>query len=99
MSALPVDSAPENPRDPLRILAALRDEEERRTFLRQYRDAVEAARDPAGWNELDRTLRLWAGHVLAMQQPGYQEARARAETGEGEWLSLDEAIDAIRASQ
>ena len=43
-------------------------------FLDQYREAVENARDPAGWKQLRRVLRLWRFHADAIQDPGYREA-------------------------
>jgi hypothetical protein len=48
MSAQPVDPAVEDPLDPQRILDELPGDE-RGFFLAQYREAVDGARDPAGW--------------------------------------------------
>lgn len=100
MSALPAESPHENPRDPRVILAQLPDEDERSAFLRQYREALDAARDPDGWEELSRVLRLWHGHILMMRQPGYREARERARRPEtGTWLSLDQALAHARSTR
>ena len=71
MSAQPAER--EDPFDPQRILDRL-PEDERGSFLDQYREAVENARDPAGWKQLQRVLRLWRFHADAAGEPGYQEA-------------------------
>jgi hypothetical protein len=42
--------------------------------LDQYRQAVENARDPVGWKQLRRVLRLWRFHADAVGDPGYREA-------------------------
>lgn len=97
MSALPAEPAPD-PRDPQVILEQLSDREERQTFLRQYREAAEAAREPAGWAELNRVLRLWAGHVTMMQQPGYQEAREHARGLVDGGMFLDDYIRMHRSA-
>ena len=84
MTALPAEPPREDPLDPERIIRAL-PEIERATFLAQYRRAVDVARDPAGWKDLRRFLRLWAMRAIAVAEPGYYEARdnARAGTGAG----------------
>jgi hypothetical protein len=48
MSALPVGPQHQDPLDPERILREL-PERERESFLSQYREALDGARDPAGW--------------------------------------------------
>lgn len=101
VSALPVDPPPAepDPLDPERILRAL-PASEREAFLAGYRRELEAARDPAGWAELRRFLRLWAFRVIAMAQPGYFEARERARAGDDTGgMLLDDAIAAIRAGR
>ena len=49
----------EDPLDPQRILRELPGRE-RANFLAAYREALDGARDPAGWGNLRRVLRLWA---------------------------------------
>jgi hypothetical protein len=44
----------------------------------RYRHALDEARDPAGWPDLQRFLRLWATRAFAVAQPGYYEAREAA---------------------
>ncbi|HEY7262277.1 MAG TPA: DUF6247 family protein [Trebonia sp.] len=77
MSAQPI----EDPSDPVVILRGL-PERERAEFLRQYHAAVDAAHDPAGYEQLRRLLHGWSLAVVATNQPGYYEqiAAARAET-------------------
>jgi len=75
MSAQPAEH--QDPLDPQRILDEL-PENERAYFLSQYREAVEGARDPAGWQQLRRTLRLWRYHAAATKDPGYRQALAAA---------------------
>ena len=58
MSAQPAQPPHQDLPSPGHVLAAL-PEREHGNFLRAYRDAVDGARDPAGWEHLQRTLRLW----------------------------------------
>jgi hypothetical protein len=98
MSALPAEPLHDDPLDPLRILGEL-PASERGAFLAQYRQAVEGAREPAGWGELQRTLRLWSLHAVAASQPGYQQARDTALAGTGGGMLLDDAIRRLRESR
>lgn len=92
MSALPIDPSPrEDPLDPERILGVL-PERERETFLTQYQRAVDDAHDPAGWKNLQRFLRLWAKRAIAVNQPGYYEARDRNRDGTGGGMALEDAL-------
>ena len=98
MSALPVDPPQrEDPLDPERILRSLPDRE-RETFLAEYRRAVDEARDPAGWPELRRFLRLWSFRAIAVNQPGYYEAWEQASAGTGGGMLLQDAIKLYRPS-
>ncbi len=90
MSALPAEPR-EEPLDPQRILAGL-PEEEREHFLSEYRTAVDAARDPAGWAKLVRLLRLWGHHAEAASQLGYRDALDGALDGTGGGMLLEDAI-------
>jgi hypothetical protein len=98
MTALPADPEHEDPLDPERILRVL-PEGERTTFLTEYRRAVDAARDPAGWKDLRRFLRLWALRAIAIAQPGYYEARDAARAGTGGGMLLQDAIREHRAGR
>ena len=98
VTALPIDSQQEDPLDPERILRVLPDREHE-TFLAQYRQAVDGARDPAGWKHLKRFLRLWAGRAIAANRPGFYEARDRALAGTGGGMLLDDAIPAVPHGQ
>lgn len=92
MTALPVDPAQqEDPLDPERILRSL-PERERETFLAEYRQAVDEARDPARWADLRRFLRLWAWRAVAVAEPGYYQARDRARAGTGGGMLLADAL-------
>ena len=87
----------EDPLDPERILRALPDRE-RETFLAQYQRAMDEARDPAGWPELRRFLRLWAMRAIVVAEPGYYEARERARAGTGAGMLLEDALREYRPS-
>jgi len=81
MSARPAEHHAD-PLDPQRILRELPDRE-RANFLAAYREALDGARDPAGWGHLRRVLRLWSGMVIATNRPGFYEAQEAALTGTG----------------
>ena len=93
MTAQPVQE--HDPPDPERILRALPGRE-RETFLAEYRRALDDARDPAGWPELRRFLRLWAWRAVAVNQPGYYEAWERARAGTGGGMLLEDAVRRYR---
>ncbi|WP_214106791.1 DUF6247 family protein [Acrocarpospora catenulata] len=89
MSAQPVYGDPEDPQEILRGLPA----RERPEFLRQYRAAVDSARDDlSSYTALKRLLHRWSLTVIAVNQPGYYEAIQEAKEGAGEFTPLDEAI-------
>jgi hypothetical protein len=81
----------EDPLDPGRILHDL-PECERQTFLAEYQQAVDEARDPGSWPELRRFLRLWAMRAVAVAEPGYYEAWEHARAGTGGGMLLEDAI-------
>lgn len=56
-------------------------ERERQNFLVQYREALDAARDPAGWASLRRVLRLWSFMAAAASRPGFYAAQEAALAG------------------
>lgn len=87
MTAQPI----EDPSDPLVILRDL-PERERTEFLRQYHSAVDAAHDPAGYEQLRRLLHVWRLTVVAVSQPGYYEELAAARTGTSATVPVTEAI-------
>jgi Family of unknown function (DUF6247) len=89
MTAEPVRR--EDPRDPQVILRDL-PERERAEFLRQYHAAVDAAHDPAGYQNLQRVLHAWSLAVVAANQPGYYEAIDEAKKGQGPTYPLEDAI-------
>jgi len=90
MSAQPAKHH-EDPLDPQRILRELPDRE-RTNFLAAYREALDGARDPAGWGQLRRVLRLWSGMVIATSRPGFYEAQEAALTGTGGGMLLEDYI-------
>ncbi len=96
VSAQPIDP-PEDLLDPERILREL-PEDERGFFLSQYREAAEAAREPAGWKQLRRVLRLWRYHAEAMKEPGYHEAREAARNGTGGGMLLEDYLRTRRGA-
>jgi hypothetical protein len=93
VSAQPVER--EDPLDPQRILDQL-PADEREFFLDQYREAVEDARDPAGWKQLQRVLRLWRFHADATGHPGYREAVTAARGPVGSGMPLEDAVRVYR---
>jgi len=89
MSAQPIE---DDPCDPQTILRAL-PERERPEFLRQYRQALEAARDDvARYRDLGQLLHRWSLVVVVTTRPGYYEAIEAAKTGPG--VPLGEAVRA-----
>ena len=93
VSAQPLER--EDPLDPQRILDRL-PSDERGFFLDQYREAVENARDPAGWKQLRRVLRLWRYHADAIEDPGYQEALDAARGPISGGMPLEDAVRMYR---
>jgi hypothetical protein len=81
----------EDPADPLVILRDL-PERERDEFLRQYHQAVNAAHDPAGYQQLRRLLHVWSLIVIAAGQPGYYEELAAARAGTVASVPVTDAI-------
>jgi hypothetical protein len=77
--------------DPRRILRELPDRE-RANFLAAYREALDGARDPAGWGHLRRVLRVWSGMVIAANRPGFYEAQEAALAGTGGGMLLEDYI-------
>lgn len=90
MAAEPVEHH-EDPLDPQRILRELPGQE-RANFLAAYREALDGARDPAGWGNLRRVLRLWSGMVIATNRPGFYEAQEAALAGSGGGMLLEDYI-------
>jgi hypothetical protein len=93
VSAQPVER--EDPLDPQLILDQL-PADERGFFLSQYREAVENARDPAGWKQLRRVLRRWKVHADAIGGPGYQEALDAARGPVSGGMPLEDAVRLYR---
>ncbi len=89
VSAQPVER--EDPLDPQRILDQL-PADERGFFLDQYREALENARDPGGWKQLRRVLRLWRFHADAAGDTGYREALGAARGPVGGGMTLEDAV-------
>jgi hypothetical protein len=81
----------EDPSDPLVILRDL-PEREREEFLRQYHLAVDAAHDPAGYEQLRRMLHGWSLTVVAASQPGYYEELAAVRDGTAPTVPVTAAI-------
>jgi hypothetical protein len=82
VAAEPIPDVPEDPEDPRVILRDLPERErERECWLAQYREALEAARDPAGYGRLRMILRLGHLMTIACNRPGYYEAIEAARSG------------------
>ena len=67
-------------------------EQERSEFLRQYREAVAAASDPAGYRRLQRILHVWSLAVIASKQPGYYEELDAVKRGTAPTVPAEQAI-------
>ena len=93
VSAQPAER--EDPLDPQQILDRL-PADERASFLEQYQEAVENARDPAGWKQLRRVLRLWRFHADAVGDSGYWEALEAARGPVSDGMPLEEAVRLYR---
>jgi hypothetical protein len=93
VSAQPAER--QDPLDPQRILDQL-PAGERRYFLDQYQEAVGNARDPAGWKQLRRVLRLWRFHADAAGDPGYREALDAARGPVSGDMPLEDAVRRYR---
>ncbi len=91
MSAQSAEQHLEDPLDPQWILRELPGQE-RANFLAAYREALDGARDPAGWGHLRRVLRLWSGVVIAANRPGFYEAQEAALAGTGGGMLLEDYI-------
>lgn len=89
MSAQPVHH--EDPHDPEVILRDL-PQREREEFLRQYREAVDAAHEPSGYRQLQRVLRHWALVVVATNKPGYYEEIEAVKNGTARTYPIEVAI-------
>jgi hypothetical protein len=87
MTAQPMEDSA----DPLVILKDLPDQE-RGEFLRQYHAAVDAAHDPAGYQQLRRLLHVWNLTALATSRPGYYEEIAAVRAGTAATVPVAEAI-------
>jgi hypothetical protein len=89
VSAEPIHQ--QDPCDPEVILGRL-PEQERAEFLRQYRHAVQAARDPAGYKRLRQVLHVWSLAATATSQPGYYESLAAVQNGTARTVPAQSAI-------
>jgi hypothetical protein len=89
MSAEPAQA--EDPNDPAVILRDL-PERERAQFLRQYHEAVDAARDPADYRQLQRLLHAWSLVVIAAGRPGYYEELEAVRSGSAQTTPADDVI-------
>ncbi len=81
----------EDPADPRVILRGL-PERERGEFLRQYHQAVDAAHEPAGYQQLRRLLHVWSLAAIAAGQPGYYEELAAVRAGTASTVPVTDAI-------
>jgi hypothetical protein len=67
-------------------------ERERDEFLRQYHEAVDAAREPAGYEHLRNLLRVWSLTVVATSRSGYYEELAAVRNGMSSTVPISDAI-------
>jgi hypothetical protein len=81
----------EDPLDPGRILLEL-PERERAGFLAAYRKAIDAARDPSGWDDLRKTLLTWHRIAIAAARPGFREEHDAVIAGTASGMLLDDYV-------
>lgn len=89
MSAEPAEV--EDPNDPEVILRDL-PEQERAEFLRQYHQAVDAAHEPVGYQELNRLPHAWRLTVVATSQAGYYEEVEAVRNGTAQTRPAEEIV-------
>ncbi|MGI8447257.1 MAG: DUF6247 family protein [Streptosporangiaceae bacterium] len=80
MSAHPVDDRDSD--DPVEILSVL-PEGYHAQFLAEYTAAVDSARHPEQFRQLQELLRLWRLRAVAYSSSGYEERLAAARRGRG----------------
>jgi hypothetical protein len=90
MTAQPITEHPD-PLDPRDILRSL-PEREHAGFLAAYREAMDGARDPAGWPHLQRTLKAWRCIAIAAARPGFYEAQEAARRPVSGGMLLDDYL-------
>jgi hypothetical protein len=81
----------DDPLDPQRIISELPDREHA-GFLAAYREALDGARDPAGWANLTRTLRAWKAIAAAAARPGFYKAQETALARSGPGMLLEDYL-------
>lgn len=91
MSAQPVHEHEPDPRDPQVILGRL-PEQARPAFLTEYRAAVDAAHDPAGYRKLQQTLQHWSVLTVAYAKPDFEQRYDEVSSGAGDYLTLEEVV-------
>ena len=92
MTAHPVDDHdPDDPDDPVEILA-VQPEVYHAQFLAEYAAAVENARRPEQFRQLQELLRLWRLRAVAYSSPGYEERLAVASNGRAAGIAPAEQV-------
>ena len=87
MSAQPI--AYDDPRDPASILSRL-PECAREPFLEEYRAAVDAAHQVAGYRALQALLQSWSTRATAYERPDFMQTRAAAARPADDDVTLEE---------
>ena len=93
VTAHPVDD--HDPDDPVGILSVL-PEEYHAQFLIEYAAAVEGARRPEQFRQLQELLRLWRLRAVAYSSPGYDERLAAVRRVTGSSLAAAPSFSFIR---
>ena len=89
MTSHPVDDHDRD--EPVGILAVL-PEGYRAQFLAEYAAAVEGARRPERFRQLQEMLRLWRLRAVAYSGPGYEERLTAACHGRAAGVALAEQV-------
>jgi hypothetical protein len=80
-----------DPDDPVEILRAL-PEEHHPQFLAEYAAAVERARHPEQFRQLQELLRLWRLRAVAYSSPSYERRLEAAREGAADFIPAAQAI-------
>ena len=89
MTAQPHDD--HDPYDPIEILRAL-PASYHAQFQADYQAAVDDARYPEHYRQLNQMLRLWRVRAAAYADPGYEAAREAARTANGQSVQAADVI-------
>lgn len=89
MSAQPIEEYELDPHDPLETLRIM-PKKHHDFFLAEYTKAWEQAWHPEGYRKFRKFLRLWRRRAIMYSDPSYEDDRAAAREGRGEWIPAEQ---------